>query len=119
MNQHVAALAVGFDCAVWTGIAGDHDYAVGGCEAVTIGMGPLAVMHRESRYRHVLVLVNDARQNLVHVHFVPGGGGMLDISRPDLDVSRVGPEEMFCHVSSSWGPINFERYFSSHDPWRK
>src|SRR4029077_1341482 len=112
-------MAVVFDCAVWAGITRNHDGAVWGLEAVTIGMRPLAVMDGESRYGHVLVLVHDARQNLVHVHFVAGGVGMLDVFRPNLDVSRVRPQEMFRHVGSSWRSINFERYFSSHDPWRK
>ncbi len=40
-------------------------------------MSPLAVLHRKRHHRHVLLPVNDAGQDLVHVHLVSVSVGMF------------------------------------------
>ena len=88
-------------------------------------MGPLAVMHGKRRHRHVLVLVNDAWQDLMHVHFVSGSVGMFDVPslalnlRPDVDVLLVRLEDMFRHVAGSWRAINLKWFLPSHNPGRE
>src|ERR1039457_6317163 len=76
-------------------------------------------MYGEGRHGHVLVPVNDAWLNLVHVHFVAGGVGMLDVPSPDLNVSLVRLEDMLRHVTGSWRAINLKWFLSSHNPGRE
>src|ERR1700681_3622532 len=61
----------------------------------------------------------------MHVHFVPGRVVRVHLPSPDLDpgpdvnVSLVRLEDMFCHCAGSRGAVNLKWFLPSHDPGRE
>ena len=62
---------------VRSGIAGDHYGAIRGIEPIAVRLRPLSMVYGEGRHRHVLIPVDDARIDLMHIHFVSGLVGVL------------------------------------------
>ena len=73
-------------------------------------------MNRERFYGDVLVFINDARFDLVHVHFVTGAVAVLEAVGSNRDIFAVGGEQMIRHCFESSRTVGLDGIFSTKDP---
>src|SRR6266496_6659305 len=76
VNEHIASMATFHDGLGWFGVAGNNNRPIWSLKAVAICL-QLSVRDRKGLHRYVLVLVNDAGFNLVHIDFVSALIGVL------------------------------------------
>src|ERR1700704_4499940 len=119
MNKNVASLAVCQDVALRAGITGYDDGPVGSIKPKTEGLSQLSVMCVKGFHCHVLVSVDNARIDLMNIHFVSGGIGVLQPLSSVLNVDLIRLQEMIGHLLRSGRTVNLQRLVSPHDPWRK
>jgi hypothetical protein len=78
------------------------------------------VLCRECRHRHVRVLVDNARRDLVSVHRVPfrkrTDGVQPAVLRPGLEIGAVRLEQMLRHLLDPVRSIDLQRQPSPEDP---
>src|SRR4051812_13136871 len=74
-------------------------------------------MHEERFHGYVLILVNYAWLNLVHVHLVTGAVTMLEAVGSNGYVFAVSGEQMIGHRFETVRAVTLERIFSTEHPW--
>ncbi len=62
------------------------DDAIRGLEAKAVGVFPRSVLDREGPDLHVGILIDNARQDLVHLDLIAGRVGLFESLDPDADV---------------------------------
>ena len=116
VNQHVAA-TTGIDRFLRrVRVARDDDTAIRRVEAVAVTLH--GVLRGEGSHRHIFVLVDDARTNLVRIHVVAlRECSLIAIGiGARLDVNTVGFEEMLSHSLEALGAIDLERDTTPNRP---